>query len=96
MAAAAPVKNKGKGKATVMLPSILAKESDSSLLTNWKMVKQHFSTKKKSKGKAKEPKLSTSVDEQSTQLLQQLHNARVPEDVGADILENPVVQLALS
>ncbi|KAG5338732.1 hypothetical protein C0989_006396 [Termitomyces sp. Mn162] len=61
-----------------------------------KTVEQCFSAKEKGKGKAKEPKPSTAIDEQIAHLLQQLHEARVLEDVGADILDNPVVQLALS
>ncbi|KAG5338616.1 hypothetical protein C0989_006815 [Termitomyces sp. Mn162] len=36
------------------------------------------------------------ADKQIFHLLQQLHNARVPEDVGADILEYPIVQLAVA
>ncbi|KAG5349132.1 hypothetical protein C0989_005744 [Termitomyces sp. Mn162] len=60
------------------------------------MVEQHFSTKEKSKGKAREPEPSILVDEKLTHLLQQLYEAGVPEDVSPDILNNPVVQLALS
>ncbi|KAG5350373.1 hypothetical protein C0989_011313 [Termitomyces sp. Mn162] len=60
------------------------------------MVKQCFSAKKKSKGKAKEPKPSTATHEQITHLLQQLYKAGVPEDISADVLKNPVVQLALA
>ncbi|KAG5336989.1 hypothetical protein C0989_011292 [Termitomyces sp. Mn162] len=66
------------------------------LLTARKTVKQHFSAKEKGKDKAKEPELSTAMDEQLAHLLQWLHKARVLEDVSAEILNNPVVQLALS
>ncbi|KAG5349454.1 hypothetical protein C0989_003849, partial [Termitomyces sp. Mn162] len=57
---------------------------------------QHFFAKEKGKGKAKEPKPSTAADEQIAHLLQQLHTARVPKDIGANLLNNPVVQSALS
>ncbi|KNZ80343.1 hypothetical protein J132_06324 [Termitomyces sp. J132] len=60
------------------------------------MIKQCFPAKKKGKGKAKEPEPLTAMDEQIAHLLQWLHESRVPEDVGADILDNPVVQLALA
>ncbi|KAG5335809.1 hypothetical protein C0989_000260 [Termitomyces sp. Mn162] len=60
------------------------------------MVEQHFSAKKRGKGKAKKPKPSTAMDEQIAHLLQQLHEAGVPEDIRADVLNSPVVQLALS
>ncbi|KNZ77452.1 hypothetical protein J132_05410 [Termitomyces sp. J132] len=53
------------------------------------MVEQCFSAKKKGKGKAKEPEPSFAVDEQIAHLLQQLHEARAPEDIGADVLNNP-------
>ncbi|KAG5334840.1 hypothetical protein C0989_002806 [Termitomyces sp. Mn162] len=36
------------------------------------------------------------ADEQLTQLLQQLHRARVSENISADVLDNSVAQLALS
>ncbi|KAG5338968.1 hypothetical protein C0989_005467 [Termitomyces sp. Mn162] len=52
------------------------------------MVEQCFSAKEKGKDKAKEPKPSTAMDEQVAHLLQWLHEARVPEDVGADVLNN--------
>ncbi|KAG5338033.1 hypothetical protein C0989_008365 [Termitomyces sp. Mn162] len=58
--------------------------------------KQCFSAKEKGKDKAKEPEPLTAVNEQPAHLLQWLHKARVPKDVGADILENPVVQLVPS
>ncbi|KAG5351151.1 hypothetical protein C0989_007721 [Termitomyces sp. Mn162] len=61
-----------------------------------KTVEQPFSAKEKVKGKAQKPKPSTSVDGQSTHLLQWLHDAEVPENVGADVLENPIMQLALA
>ncbi|KAG5335209.1 hypothetical protein C0989_001860 [Termitomyces sp. Mn162] len=61
-----------------------------------KTVKQCFSTKVKGKCKAKEPEPLTATDEQLAHLLQWLHKARVLEDISADILNNPVVQLALS
>ncbi|KAG5337515.1 hypothetical protein C0989_009425 [Termitomyces sp. Mn162] len=92
---AAPTKDKGKGKATATSPSALAKESNFSLSTDWKTVKQHFSAKEKGKDKGKEPKASTSSDEQIAHLLQWLHDAGVPEEVGANVLENSVVQLTL-
>ncbi|KAG5349614.1 hypothetical protein C0989_002743 [Termitomyces sp. Mn162] len=60
------------------------------------MVEQCFSVKEKGKGKAKEPEPSTAADEQLALLFQQLHKAGVPEDVGADVLKNSVVQLALA
>ncbi|KAG5350012.1 hypothetical protein C0989_000718 [Termitomyces sp. Mn162] len=78
--------SKEKGKATATLPPTLEQ----------KMIKQCFPAKKKGKGKAKEPEPLTAMDEQIAHLLQWLHEARVPEDVGADILDNPVVQLALA
>ncbi|KAG5351660.1 hypothetical protein J132_03425 [Termitomyces sp. J132] len=56
------------------------------------MVEQHFSAKEKSKSKAKEPEPSTAADEQIAHLLQQLHEARVLEDVRADVLNNSMVQ----
>ncbi|KNZ81368.1 hypothetical protein J132_01061 [Termitomyces sp. J132] len=61
-----------------------------------KTVEQCFSAKEKGKGKVKEPEPLTAIDEQLAHLLQQLHKAGVPEDIGADILNNSVVQLALS
>ncbi|KAG5353041.1 hypothetical protein C0989_010847 [Termitomyces sp. Mn162] len=60
------------------------------------MVEQYFSVKEKIKGKAKEPEPSTAMDEQLAHLLQQLHKARVPENIGADVFDNSVVQLALA
>ncbi|KAG5350479.1 hypothetical protein C0989_010873 [Termitomyces sp. Mn162] len=87
--------SKGERKATALLPSILAQEGSTSLLTTWKMVEQCFSIKKKGKGKAKEPEPSTTMDEQLTHLLQCLHEARVQEDIGADVLKNLVMLLAL-
>ncbi|KAG5337513.1 hypothetical protein C0989_009438 [Termitomyces sp. Mn162] len=45
---------------------------------------------------ANEPESSTAVNEQLAHLLQQLYEAEVPEDVSADVLDYPVVQLALS
>ncbi|KAG5335701.1 hypothetical protein C0989_000613 [Termitomyces sp. Mn162] len=92
----AALTNKRKGKATAMLHPTLAQGSSTPLLTTWKMVKQHFSAKEKGKGKAKEPKPSIATDEQIAHLLQQLHKAGVPEDVGADVLNNSIVQLALA
>ncbi|KAG5716193.1 hypothetical protein E4T56_gene10758 [Termitomyces sp. T112] len=80
--------NKEKGKATAMLPPILAQGSSTPLLIIWKTVEQCFSAKERSKGKAKEPKPSTAVDEQIAHLFQYLHEARVPEDIGADVLDN--------
>ncbi|KAG5352819.1 hypothetical protein C0989_000270, partial [Termitomyces sp. Mn162] len=71
--------SKEKGKATAMAPPIPAQGSSTPLLTTWKMVKQHFFAKEKGKGKAKEPEPLTTTDEQLTQLLQWLHEARVPE-----------------
>ncbi|KAG5339021.1 hypothetical protein C0989_005410 [Termitomyces sp. Mn162] len=88
--------SKGKGKVTAMLPSTPAQRGSTPPSTTWKMVKQCFSAKEKSKGKVKEPESLTTVDEQITHLLQWLHEARVPEDVSANVLNNPVVQLALS
>ncbi|KAG5348986.1 hypothetical protein C0989_006692 [Termitomyces sp. Mn162] len=88
--------NKGKGKVTATLPSTLIQGSSTPLLTAWKMVEQCFSEKEKGKGKAKEPEPSTAADEQIAHLLQQLHEARVLEDIRADILNNSVVQLAPS
>ncbi|KAG5332542.1 hypothetical protein C0989_006973, partial [Termitomyces sp. Mn162] len=64
--------------------------------TTWMIVKQCFSAKEKGKGKTKEPEPSTAVDEQIAHLLQQFHESRVPEDVGADIFNNLIVQLALA
>ncbi|KAG5352396.1 hypothetical protein C0989_002485 [Termitomyces sp. Mn162] len=83
--------SKGKGKATAMLLPTLAQGSSTLLLTAWKTVKQCFSVKEKGKGKVKEPEPSTAMHEQLAHLLQWLHKAGVPEDVGADILNNPVV-----
>ncbi|KNZ74059.1 hypothetical protein J132_08318 [Termitomyces sp. J132] len=74
----------------------LVQGSSTPLLTAWKMVKQHFSAKKKGKSKAKELEPLTATDEQLTHLLQWLHEAGVLENIGADVLNNPVVQLALS
>ncbi|KAG5727754.1 hypothetical protein E4T56_gene20812 [Termitomyces sp. T112] len=54
------------------------------------MIEQCFSAKKKDKGKAKELEPLTAMDEQLTHLLQWLHKARVPEDIDADVLNNPV------
>ncbi|KAG5333137.1 hypothetical protein C0989_006257 [Termitomyces sp. Mn162] len=88
--------SKGKGKVTVTLPSALAQRSSTPLLTAWKTVKQCFSAKEKGKGKAKEPEPLTAMDKQIAHLLQWLHKARVLEDIGADVLKNPVMQLALS
>ncbi|KNZ76630.1 hypothetical protein J132_09375 [Termitomyces sp. J132] len=88
--------SKGKGKATASLPLTPAQGSGTLLLTAWKTVEQCFSAKEKGKGKAKEPEPSTVADEQLAHLFQWLHEARVPEDIGADILNNPVVQLTLS
>ncbi|KNZ74943.1 hypothetical protein J132_05844 [Termitomyces sp. J132] len=53
------------------------------------MVEQHFSTKEKGKGKAKGPEPSIAMDEQIAHLLQQLHEARVPENIRANVLNNP-------
>ncbi|KAG5338614.1 hypothetical protein C0989_006813 [Termitomyces sp. Mn162] len=53
------------------------------------MVKQCFSAKEKGMGKVKEPEPLTAMSEQITHLLQQLHEAGVPEDVSANILNNP-------
>ncbi|KAG5348998.1 hypothetical protein C0989_006642 [Termitomyces sp. Mn162] len=93
---AAASTSKEKGKATAMLLATPAQGSSTSSLTACKTIKQCFSVKEKGKGKAKELKPSTIMDEQIALLLQQLHKAGVPEDIGADILKNPVVQLALA
>ncbi|KAG5351652.1 hypothetical protein C0989_005424 [Termitomyces sp. Mn162] len=92
----ATLTNKGKEKATAMSPPTLAQGSSTLLLTAWKIVKQCFSTMEKGKGKAKEPEPSIAADEQIAHLLQWLHEAGVLEDVRADVLNNPVVQLALA
>ncbi|KNZ71492.1 hypothetical protein J132_09585 [Termitomyces sp. J132] len=60
------------------------------------MVEQCFSAKEKGKGKAKEPEPSTATDEQIAHLFQWLCKAIVLEDIGADVLNNPIEQLALS
>ncbi|KAG5341914.1 hypothetical protein C0989_007075 [Termitomyces sp. Mn162] len=88
--------SKGKRKATVLSPSILAQKGNTSSLTAWKTVKQHFSAKEKDKGKAKEPEPSTTADKQIPHLLWCLHDARVPEDIGSDVVKKSVMQLALS
>ncbi|KAG5335749.1 hypothetical protein C0989_000472 [Termitomyces sp. Mn162] len=88
--------SKGKGRATATLLPTLAQESSTPPLTTWKTDEQHFSAKEKGRSKAKEPEPLTAIDKQIAHLLQWLHEARVPEDVGANILENPVVQLALA
>ncbi|KNZ74178.1 hypothetical protein J132_07612 [Termitomyces sp. J132] len=93
---AAALTSKGKGKVTLTLLPALAQKSSTPLLTTWKTVKQCFSAKEKGKSKAKEAEPLTATDEQLAYLLQQLYKARVPKDIGADILNNPVVQLALS
>ncbi|KAG5338555.1 hypothetical protein C0989_007059 [Termitomyces sp. Mn162] len=59
------------------------------------MVEGCFSVKEKGKGKVKEPEPLTTADEQLAHLLQWLHKARVPEDIGADVLDNPVVQIVM-
>ncbi|KNZ75058.1 hypothetical protein J132_05138 [Termitomyces sp. J132] len=79
-----------------MSPAALAQGSSTLLLTAWKIVEQCFSAKEKGKSKAKEPKPSTATDEQIAHLLQQLHKAKVPKNIGADIFNNPIVQLALA
>ncbi|KAG5335169.1 hypothetical protein C0989_002042 [Termitomyces sp. Mn162] len=73
--------SKGKGKGTATLLPTLAQRSSTPLSTTWKIVKQCFSAKEKGKGKVKEPEPLTAMDEQIAYLLQQLHEARVPEDV---------------
>ncbi|KAG5334149.1 hypothetical protein C0989_004290 [Termitomyces sp. Mn162] len=88
--------SKENSKATATLLPTLAQESYTPPLTTWKAVKQHFSAKEKGKGKAKEPEPLTAANEQIAHLLQQLHEAGVPEDVGADILDNPIFQLTLA
>ncbi|KAG5352828.1 hypothetical protein C0989_000279 [Termitomyces sp. Mn162] len=93
---AAALTSEGKEKMTAMLPPALAQGSSTPLLIAWKMVEQHFSTKEKGKGKAKGPEPSIAMDEQIAHLLQQLHEARVPENIRADVLNNPVMQLALA
>ncbi|KAG5335693.1 hypothetical protein C0989_000706 [Termitomyces sp. Mn162] len=87
---------KEKEKATELPPKPVKGDEFSLLLTKWRMVKHHLSAKKKGMGKVKELEPSTLANEQLTQLLEQLHNARVLEDIGVDVLENPVVQLALT
>ncbi|KAG5349742.1 hypothetical protein C0989_002092 [Termitomyces sp. Mn162] len=75
--------SKEKGKVTATLPPAPAQGSSTP-------------AKKKGMNKAKEPEPLTAMSEQLAYLLQQLHKARVPEDISADILNNPVVQLALA
>ena len=53
-------------------------------------------TRSKGKERAREPSQSTKSNEQMACLLQCLHNAGVPEDVGLDVLQDPVVQIAFT
>ena len=53
-------------------------------------------SKSKGKEKAREPSQSVESNEQLACLLQCLHNAGVLEDIGIDVLQDPVVQIAFN
>ncbi|KAG5349921.1 hypothetical protein C0989_001256 [Termitomyces sp. Mn162] len=65
----ATLTSKGKGKVTATSPSAPAQESITSSLTTWNVVKQDFSVQENGKGKVKEPKPLTAIDEQIAHLL---------------------------
>ena len=81
------------------LSSQLMMAKVSKLIREW-AYKGHISnapkSKSKEKEKAREPSQSVESNEQLACLLQHLQNAGVLEDIGIDVLQDPVVQIAFN